>query len=47
MHFVGGLPTTRKGHDFMFVIVGRFNGRVMIPFRNAISGKEATNLFFG
>jgi len=48
MDFVGGLPTTRKGHDYMFVVFDRFNKMcVLMPCKNTMSGQEATNLFFG
>jgi len=48
MDFVGGLLTTRKGHDYLFMVVDRFNKMcVLMPCKKTISGKEATNLFFG
>ena len=25
MDFMGGLPTTKKGHEYLFVVVERFN----------------------
>jgi len=40
INFVGVLPTTRKGHDYLFVVVDRFN-------KKTINKQEATNLFFG
>lgn len=47
MDFVGGLLISKKGYDYLLVVVERFNKLcVMIPCNNAISGKEATNLFF-
>lgn len=48
MHFVGGLPTTRKGHDYLFMVFDKFNKMcVMIPCKNTIIGQEATKFFFG
>ena len=47
MDFVGGLPTTKKGHDYIFMVVDRFNNMcVLIPSKNTIDGKEATILIF-
>ena len=47
MHFVGGFPTTRKGPDYLFVIVDRFNKiYIIMPCKNTIKGQEATNMFF-
>ena len=48
MDFVGGLLTTRKGHDYLFVVVDRFNKMcVLMPYKKTINGQEATNFFFG
>jgi len=39
MEFVGGIPTTRKGHDYLFVVVDRFNKMcVLMPCKKIISG---------
>jgi hypothetical protein len=47
MDFVGGLPTTRKGHDYLFVVVDRFSKMcILMPCKKTIKGQEATNLFF-
>jgi hypothetical protein len=47
MDFVGGLPTTRKGHDYLFVIVDRFNKMcILVPYKNTINGQESKNKFF-
>jgi hypothetical protein len=44
---MGGLPTTRKGHDYLFVVVERFGKMcILMPCKNTINGKEATNKFF-
>ena len=46
--FVRDLPTIRKGHDYLFLVVDRFNKIcVMMSYKNTISEHQATNLFFG
>jgi hypothetical protein len=47
MDFVGGLPTNKKGYDYLFVVVDRFIKMcILMPCRKIIKGKEATNKFF-
>ena len=47
MYFVGGIQTTRKGHDYLFVVVDIFSKIcILIPCKNTIIGKEAENMFF-
>ena len=48
MEFVGGLPTTRKGHEYQFMVVDKFNKMfVLMLCKKTIIRQEATNLFFG
>jgi len=48
MEFMRGLPITRKGNDYLFVVVVRFNKMcVLMPCEKTISGQEATNFLFG
>ncbi len=45
MGFVGGLPTTKKGNDYLFVVVDRFNKMcVLMPYKNTIDEQEATKI---
>jgi hypothetical protein len=47
MDFVGGFPMTRRGHDYLFIVVDHFNKMcVHIPSKKTISRREATKLFF-
>jgi hypothetical protein len=47
MDFVGGLPTTQKGHDYLVVVIDRFNKMcIFMPCKKIIKEHEATNLFF-
>ena len=47
MDFVGGLPMTKKDHDYLFVIMDRFSKMcVLIPCKKTITGQDTTNLFF-
>jgi hypothetical protein len=47
MDFVGGLPTTKKGHDYIFVVVDRFKKMcILMPCKNTIKGQEVISMFF-
>jgi hypothetical protein len=47
MDFVGGLPTMRQGHDYLFVVVDRLSKMCnLMPCKKTIKGQEATNVFF-
>jgi hypothetical protein len=47
MDFVGGLPTTRKGHDYLFLVVDKINKMcILMPCKNNIKGQEEANMFF-
>ena len=38
MDFIGGLPMTKKGHDYLFVIMDRFSKMyVLIPCKKNIT----------
>jgi hypothetical protein len=45
--FVGDLPIIRKGCDYLFVVVDRFNKMcIHMPCKNTIKGQETINSFF-
>jgi hypothetical protein len=47
MDFVGGLPMTKRGHDYLYVIVDRFNKMcILMPCKKKITAEQITNLFF-
>ena len=47
MDFVGGLPMTKRDHEYLFVVVDIFNKMcVFIPCKKTIIGQDAANLFF-
>jgi hypothetical protein len=47
MDFLGGLPTTRKGHDYLFVVVDKLSKMcILMPCKKNIKGQEAVNMFF-
>jgi hypothetical protein len=47
MDFVGGLPMSKKGHDYLYVVVDRFNKIcILIPCKNHITIEKTTNIFF-
>ena len=47
MDFVGGLPKSRKGHDYVYVVVDRFNKMcILIPCSKQITVEQTAKLFF-
>jgi hypothetical protein len=47
MDFVGGLPMTKGGHDYLYVIVDRFNNMcILMPCKHKIIAEKTVNLFF-
>jgi hypothetical protein len=47
MNFVRGFPMTHRGHEYLFVVVDRFNKMcVLIPCKKKISEPEVTKIFF-
>jgi hypothetical protein len=47
MDFVGGLPLTKGGHDYMYVVVDRFNKMcILMLCKKNITTEQTTNLFF-
>jgi hypothetical protein len=47
MDFVGGLTMTKGGHDYLYVVVDRFNKMcILMPCKNHITAQQNTNLFF-
>ena len=47
MDFVGGLPMSRKGHDYLYVVVDRFNKMcILMPCVKQVTTKKTTHMFF-
>jgi hypothetical protein len=47
MDFVGGFPMSRKGHDYLYAVVDRFNKMcVLIPCKNKVTIEQTTQMFF-
>ena len=47
MDFVGGLPKSRKGHDYLYVIVDRFiKICILIPCNKQITVEQIEKKFF-
>ena len=47
MDFVGGITTTRKGHDYLFVVVDIFKKMcILMPCKNNIIVHVAVNMFY-
>jgi hypothetical protein len=47
MDFVGGLPMSKMGHDYLYVVVDRFSKMcILIPCKKQITTKQTVNLFF-
>ncbi|KAI5335209.1 hypothetical protein L3X38_025342 [Prunus dulcis] len=47
MDFLGRLPKTKFGNDYLFVVVDRFSKlMILIPCKKTVTGEGATKLFF-
>ena len=47
MDFVGGLPLSRKGHDYLHVVVDYFRKMsILMPCKKQITAKQTACLFF-
>ena len=47
MDFVGGLPMSRKGHDYLYVVVGRFRKMsILMPCKKQLIAELTTHLYF-
>ena len=47
MDFVGGLPMSRKGHDYLYFVVDRFRKMcILMPCNKQIIAEKTTHLFF-
>ena len=47
MDFVGGLPKSRKHHDYLYVVVDRFSKMCMLmPCKKTITVEQTAELFF-
>jgi hypothetical protein len=46
MDFVGVYQTNRKGHDYVFMVVDKFNNMcILMPCKNTIKGEEVGKMF--
>ena len=47
MDFIGRLPKSRKGHDYLYVVVDRFRKMcILIPCSKQITAEQTAKLFF-
>ena len=47
MDFVGGLPMSRRGHDYLYVVVDRFSKMcILMPCKKQVTAEQAASLFF-
>ena len=47
MDFVGGLPLSRKGHDYLYVFLDKFSKMcILTPCKNKITNEQIGHLFF-
>jgi hypothetical protein len=47
MDFVGGLPMSKRGHDYLYVVVDRFrNMCILMPCKKQVTAEKTANLFF-
>lgn len=47
MDFVNGFPMSRKGHDYLYVIVDRFSKMcILMPCKKQVTSEQTAYLFF-
>ena len=47
MDFVGGIPLLKRGHDYLYVVVDRFNKMcILMPCKKKIIAEQTSHLFF-
>jgi hypothetical protein len=47
MDYISGLPSTKKGNDYVFVVIDRFSRMViLVACKKSITTEATTNLFF-
>ena len=47
MDFVGGLPMSRRQHDYIYVVVDRFSNMcILMPCKKTITVEQTTELYF-
>jgi hypothetical protein len=47
MDFVGGLPMSKRGHDYLYVVMDRFNKMcILMPCKKKINVDQTANLLF-
>ena len=47
MDFVGGLPMTKGGHDYLYVVVDKFNKMcILMPCKKQINAEKNAKLLF-
>jgi hypothetical protein len=47
MNFVGGLPMSKRGHEYFYVVVDRFSKMcILMPCKKQIIVEQTTNLLF-
>jgi hypothetical protein len=47
MDFVGGLPMSKRGHDYLYVVVDRFNKMcILMPCKKNITTDHTANFLF-
>lgn len=47
MDFVGGWPSSRKGYDYLYVVIDRFSKMcILMPCKKQITAEQTTSLFY-
>jgi hypothetical protein len=47
MDFVGGLPMSKRNHDYLYVVVDRFRKMcILMPCKKQVTAEKTTQMFF-